>query len=152
MDTVIRAFAIYFFLLVVFRIAGKRALVQITTFDFVLLLIIGEATQQALIGNDFSITTAWILIATLVGIDIAISLLKERFKKLERLVDGVPLVLVSNGELLRDRMEKSRVDEGDILGAARELQGLERLDQIKYAVLERSGTITIIPKESARSS
>ena len=152
MDTVIRAFAIYFFLLVVFRIAGKRALVQITTFDFVLLLIIGEATQQALIGNDFSITTAWILIATLVGIDIAISLLKERFKKLERLVDGVPLVLVNNGELLRDRMEKSRVDEGDILGAARELQGLERLDQIKYAVLERSGTITIIPKESARSS
>ena len=152
MDTVIRAFAIYFFLLVVFRIAGKRALVQITTFDFVLLLIIGEATQQALIGNDFSITTAWILIATLVGIDIAISLLKERFKKLERLVDGVPLVLVSNGELLRDRMEKSRVDEEDILGAARELQGLERLDQIKYAVLERSGTITIIPKESARSS
>ena len=121
MDTVIRAFAIYFFLLVVFRIAGKRALVQITTFDFVLLLIIGEATQQALIGNDFSITTAWILIATLVGIDIAISLLKERFKKLERLVDGVPLVLVSNGELLRDRMEKSRVDEEDILGAAREL-------------------------------
>ena len=152
MDTVIRAFAIYFFLLVVFRIAGKRALVQITTFDFVLLLIIGEATQQALIGNDFSITTAWILIATLVGIDIAISLLKERFKKLERLVDGVPLVLVSNGELLRDRMEKSRVDEEDILGAARELQGLERLDQIKYAVLERSGTITIIPKEGARSS
>ena len=152
MNTVIRAFAIYFFLLVVFRIAGKRALVQITTFDFVLLLIIGEATKQALIGNDFSITTAWILIATLVGIDIAICLLKERFKKLERLVDGVPLVLVNNGELLRDRMEKSRVDEGDILGAARELQGLERLDQIKYAVLERSGTITIIPKESARSS
>ena len=146
MDTVLRALGIYFFLLFVFRVAGKRALTHITTFDFVLLLIIGEATQQALIGDDFSLTTAWILIATLVGTDIAISVLKQKSPRLDRWIDGVPLVLVDNGTLLRDRMDKCRVDEADILNAARELQGLERLDQIKYAVLERSGTITIIPR------
>lgn len=146
METVIRALAIYFFLLLVFRVAGKRSLTHVTTFDFVLLLIIGEATQQALIGNDFSITTAWILIATLVGTDILISVLKQRSPRVDRWIDGVPLVIVDNGQLLHDRMDKSRVDEADILNAARELQGIERLEQIKYAVLERSGTITIIPK------
>jgi uncharacterized membrane protein YcaP (DUF421 family) len=147
MDTIFRALAIYFFLLLIFRVAGKRALAQITTFDFVLLLIVGEATQQALIGDDFSITTAWLLIATLVGTDIAMSLFKRRFPRLDCWIDGAPLVLVDNGKLLHDRMEKCRVDESDILQAARELQGLERLDQIKYAVLERSGGITIIARQ-----
>lgn len=147
MDTVLRALAIYFFLLIVFRIAGKRTIAEITTFDFVLLLIIGEATQQALIGDDFSLTTAWLLIATLVGIDIAISFLKQRSPTMERWVDGAPVVIVDQGKLLRDRMKKCRVDEADIMHAARQLQGLERLDQIKYAVLECSGGITIIPHE-----
>ena len=147
METILRALGIYLFLLLVFRMAGKRSLAQITTFDFVLLLIIGEATQQALIGNDFSLTTAWLLITTLLGAEIAMSLFKQRFPRLERIIDGTPLVLVDNGQLLRDRMQKSRVDEADIMSAARHLQGLERLDQIKYAVLERSGGITIIPKE-----
>ena len=147
METVLRAFGIYFFLLLVFRVAGKRSIAQITTFDFVLLLIIGEATQQALIGNDFSLTTAWLLIASLVGADIAISLFKQRFPRIERWLDGTPLVIVDHGQLLHDRMKKARIDEADIMSAARHLQGLERLEQIKYAVLERSGGITIIPKE-----
>ena len=147
MDSFIRALAIYFFLLLVFRISGKRSLGQITTFDFVLLMVIGEATQQAMIGDDFSITTAWILIATLVGVDIGISLLKRRFSKLERWLEGTPLILVENGKLLEERAWRCRVDEADLLSAARRLQGLERLDQIKYAVLERNGEITIVPKD-----
>jgi uncharacterized membrane protein YcaP (DUF421 family) len=146
MDAVIRSIAIYFFLLVIFRIAGKRSLNQITTFDFVLLLVIGEATQQALLGNDFSITNAVLVIVTLVGISIALSLIKQRLPTIERIMDSVPLVIVENGELLQDRMQKARVDEADILSKARELQGLERLDQIKYAVVERTGSISIIPK------
>ena len=82
MDAVLRSATIYVFLLVIFRLSGKRSLAQITTFDFVLLLIIGEATQQALLGNDFSITYALIVITTLVGIDIGLSLLKQRFQRL----------------------------------------------------------------------
>jgi uncharacterized membrane protein YcaP (DUF421 family) len=147
MDSVLRSIAIYLILLVVFRIAGKRSLSQITTFDFVLLLVIGEATQQALLGEDFSLTKAFLVIVTLVAVDIFISLLKQRSKKFEKLIDSAPLVLIENGKLLKDRMDKARVDESDILAKARELQGLERLDQIKYAVLERSGGITIIPEQ-----
>jgi uncharacterized membrane protein YcaP (DUF421 family) len=150
MDAVLRGAAIYLFLLLIFRIAGKRSLSQITTFDFVLLLIIAEATQQGLLGNDFSVTNAVLVIVTLVGLDIGLSLWKERSKTMEQLIDGVPLVIIEDGRPLKDRMSKARVDEGDILTAARELQGLERLDQIKYAVLERSGGISVIPKDQYR--
>lgn len=150
MDAVLRGAAIYLFLLLIFRIAGKRSLSQITTFDFVLLLIIAEATQQGLLGNDFSVTNAVLVIVTLVGLDIGLSLWKERSKTMEQLIDGVPLVIIEDGRPLKDRMSKARVDEGDILTAARELQGLERLDQTKYAVLERSGGISVIPKDQYR--
>ena len=147
MDSVVRGLVIYLFLLVVFRLSGKRTLAQATTFDLALLLIISETTQEAMIDDDHSITNALLLILTLVAIDIGISLWKQRSKSLERLVDDVPLVLLEDGRPLKERMDRSRVDEADILNAARECQGLERLEQIKYAVLERSGGITIIPKE-----
>jgi len=146
MDAVLRAAAIYFFLLVIFRIAGSRTLAQMTSFDLILLLIIAEATQQGLVGNDFSITQAMLLIITLVGIDIGLSLLKEKLPALDRWLEGTPLVIVEDGKPLHDRMKGARVDESDVLAAARELQGLERLDQIKFAVLERTGEISIIPK------
>lgn len=146
MDSVLRAAAIYVVLLLVFRLAGKRSLAQITTFDFVLLLVIGEATQQALLGDDFSLTTAVIVIVTLVLLDVGLSLAKRRSILLDKLVDDVPLVVLENGRPLHDRMLRARIDESDILISARELQGLERLDQIKYAVLERNGTISIIPQ------
>ena len=147
MDSVLRGLTIYVLLLVIFRIAGKRTLSEVTTFDFVLLLIIAEATQQALLGQDFSITNAALLILTLLGTDIALSLIKQRWQAAAKLLEGVPVVIVENGRLLRDRMDKVRVDEDDVMSAARQLQGLERLEQIKYAVLERNGSITIVPKE-----
>ncbi len=146
MDSVLRSVAIYAILLIIFRISGKRSLAQITTFDFVLLLVIGEATQQALLGNDFSLINAFMVILTLLGLDIGLSLLKQRSTTLERWMDDTPLVIVEDGRPLKERMDKARIDESDILAAARELQGLERMDQIKYAVLERSGGVSIIPK------
>jgi uncharacterized membrane protein YcaP (DUF421 family) len=149
MDAVVRAGAIYIFLLVMFRIAGERTLASITTFDFVLLLIISEATQQAMIGEDFSLTRALLVIATLVGLDIGLSLLKGRWRLLQKIVDGVPLVVGENGHVLADRMRRARIGIGDILQAARAGQGLECMDQIKYAVLERTGEISIIPKQGA---
>lgn len=149
MDSVLRAVVIYAILLVLFRITGKRSLAQITTFDFVLLLVIGEATQQALLGDDFSVTNAAVVIVTLLGIDVALSLIKGKSPVIEKLIDDVPLVLVEDGTPLKERLDKARVDEEDILTAARELQGLERMDQIKYAVLERSGGISVVPKQAA---
>jgi uncharacterized membrane protein YcaP (DUF421 family) len=146
MDAVLRAAALYIFLLVIFRIAGERTLASLTTFDFVLLLIIAEATQQGLLGDDFSVVKAILVIATLIGLDIGISLLKDRSRLLHKIIEGVPLVIVEDGRMLEDRMRRARIDLDDVLQAARERQGLERVDQIKFAVLERTGEISIIPK------
>lgn len=148
MESVLRGAAIYVFLLVIMRISGKRSFAEITTFDFVLLLIIGEATQQAMLGNDFSVTNATLIIVTLLALDIGLSLLQQRLPYLDKWLDDVPLVIIDDGKVLHDRLKKSRIDESDILHAARELQGLERMDQIKYAVLERGGGISIIPRQS----
>ena len=145
MDAVLRAAAIYGFLLLLFRISGKRSLAQITTFDFVLLLIVGEATQQGLLGDDYSVTNAFLVIATLLGIDVGLSVIKQRSGLFKTLLESAPLILVENGRPLRERMDQCRIDEEDILGAARAAQGLERMDQIKYAVLESNGGISIIP-------
>ncbi|HEX2136892.1 MAG TPA: YetF domain-containing protein [Microvirga sp.] len=147
MDAVLRAVVIYFVLLILFRIAGRRTLSEMTMFDFVLALIIGEATQQALVGQDFSVTNAVLVVTTLLFLDITMSQGKERWKIFEKLVDGVPTIIVENGRPLEDRMRKARVDEDDVMEAARRLQGIERMDQIKYAVLEVSGGITVIPQE-----
>jgi uncharacterized membrane protein YcaP (DUF421 family) len=147
MESVLRAASIYAFLLLLFRVTGKRSLAQITAFDFVLLLIIGEATQQALLGNDFSIINAFIVIGTLMFLELGLSLVKGWVPKLDPLLDSTPLVIVEDGKVLHDRISNERVDLNDILAAARERHGLERLDQIKFAVLERSGGISIIPIE-----
>ena len=146
MDTVLRSTTVYAILLVIFRLAGKRAVAQTTTFDLVLLLIISEAAQQGLVGDDHSLTTAVVVVVTLMGLDIALSILKQRSPSGDRLIDGIPLVIVEDGRPLLDRMERERVDESDVLAAARQHQGLERMDQIKYAVLERSGGISIVPR------
>ena len=147
MDSVIRAAAIYFILLILIRLSGNRLMGQMTAFDFVLLLIISETIQQAMITQDSSITNAFLLVVTLLGIDIMLSLWKQRSGRIERLLDGVPILVIENGRLRRDVMRKERVEKSDILAAARDKQGLERMDQIKHAIVEASGEITIVPRE-----
>lgn len=151
MDTIIRAVVIYGFLFIVFRIAGKRSLADITTFDFVLLLIIAETTQQALIGDDFSIVTAGLLISTLFLIEIGLTLLKQWSPRADRIIEGEPVLLVENGRPLEEHMALERVDVDDVLEAARRWRGLERIDQIKFAVLERDGNITVVPRTEQTS-
>jgi uncharacterized membrane protein YcaP (DUF421 family) len=146
MDSVLRALAVYVFLLVIFRIGGKRTFAQITPFDFVLLLVVAEAIQQALIKQDYSFTNAALVIITLVGIDIGLSLWRRRSRRVERLLDDTPLLLIVDGRPIPARMNKTRVDEADVMEAARLRHGLERMDQIKYAVLETNGNISIVPK------
>lgn len=147
MNPVVRGLAVYLFVFIIFRILGKRSLAEITTFDFVLLLIISEATTDALIGEDYSLTSCFIMVTTLVGTDLLFSLIKRRSKWFNIAGDGAPLIVVDNGKFLKNRMSKSRVEEDDILEAARSKHGLEKLEEIKYAVLERDGSISIIPKK-----
>lgn len=151
MDSVLRAAAMYVFLLLVFRIAGRRALGELTSFDFVLLLIVSEATQQAMLGEDGSMTNAFLVILTLLLLNVGLSLWMRHSKTVSKWIDDVPTVIVEDGVPLKEAMFRARVNEDDVLEAARERQGLERMDQIKYAVLERTGGISIVPKPEARS-
>ncbi len=148
MDSVLRAAAVYIVLLVIFRLAGKRTLAEISTFDAVVLLIVSEAIQQALIDNDNSMTNAFLIVLTLLGLSVVVSVLTTRWKTVDKVLNDVPLVLVEHGHLLEERMRKARVTVDDIMERARELQGVERLDQIKYAVMERNGSITVVPQET----
>ncbi|EJK9925220.1 DUF421 domain-containing protein [Cronobacter sakazakii] len=151
MDSVLRAAGMYFLLLVVLKIAGRRTLLEMNSFDFVLLLIISEATQQALLGNDFSFTGAAITIITLIVLDILLSYVKNVFPRLDLLLDGSPLILVENGRLLTARMKKAGISREDILSSARTSQGIERLEEIKFAILEKNGKISIIPADNQES-
>ncbi len=146
MESILRGAAIYFILLLIMRFSGRRTIAQMTPFDLVLVLIVAETTQQALLGDDFSIVNAALLIITLFTIDILLSYVKRRSGRLERWLDGKPTLLVSGGEIDEEALLKSRMDRKDIMEAARQLHGLERLDQVKYAVLEPDGDISIIPK------
>lgn len=151
MDSVLRAVGMYVLLMIVLKIAGRLTLLEMTSFDFILLLIISEATQQALLGDDFSFTGAAITIITLIAMDIVFGKIKERFPKVELFIDGSPLILVEHGRPLGKRMRKAGISDEDILSSARISQGLERMDQIKFAILEKNGKIAIIPAEDQES-
>ena len=147
MDSVLRAAAVYLFVLIMFRIAGKRSLSQITTFDFVLLLIIGEATQQALLGDDFSIVNAAVVIGTIITLELAFSKAEGKWQSFGRALGSLPVVVLENGKLLESRATREGVTLQEILEAGREKHGLERVDQFKYAILERHGGISVVPQD-----
>lgn len=130
MDSIIRAVAVYLFLLLLFRISGKRTLAEVTTFDLVLTLIISEAIQQALIGTDNSLTNGLLVVMTLVAVDMLISMLKLRFARLDRILEGVPVTIFDDGRFNRET-----------------LQGLDRFEDLHRAVIEKTGRITIIPTQ-----
>jgi uncharacterized membrane protein YcaP (DUF421 family) len=148
METILRAAVIYLIVWLVMRVTGKRTLAQVTVFDFVLLIMISQAGQQALLGDDLSLTNALLIIVTLVGIHLLFTAANYRWSAFDQFANDVPLVLIDDGEILHERMRKSKVSEDDILEQARIAHGLERMDQIKYAVLERTGGISVVPRSS----
>jgi uncharacterized membrane protein YcaP (DUF421 family) len=119
---------------------------EMDTFDMVTMLIISEATQNALVGQNSSMTYSFLVIITLVACTVFMAWLKARSPRMEHVLQGGPVILVENGRFFRERMKAAYVDEQDILSSARKEQAIERLDQIKFAILETSGQISIIPK------
>lgn len=148
MDAVLRALAMYLVLTILIRLTGKRSLAQVTTFDLVLLLVVGEATQQALLGEDFSLTQAALVIATLVTMERASDYLSWRFPRFRRWSDGQPAVLVSDGIPVPTALQHYHLSVDDVVTAAREQHGLSDLSDVSWAVLEVSGGITVIPRAS----
>lgn len=146
MDAVIRGLAIYFTLLVIIRLSGRRTLAQMTPFDLVIVLVISETTQQAMLGDDFSITNAVLLILTLFTTDIALSYLKRWWPRAGHVIDGVPTILVIDGVYDISALRGCRLDREDVMEAARSQEGIESVKDIKFAILEVSGAISIVKK------
>lgn len=148
MELVARSAIVFFVLLVVMRLGGNKQFSELSAFDAVLIIVIAEVTGNSLSGQDYSITASIIVIVSLVSFDILLSLVKTRWQAFDRVAEGVPVLVLENGKIIERTARKERIDAGDILAAARKDHGIERLDEIRYAVLERGGKISVIPRSS----
>lgn len=150
MNPVFRALIVIAILWLVLRVSGRRTLAEVTTFDFILLLIVGDIAQQALVGDDYSIVTMALVVVTVVVVDSVMGRLALINTKAGHILESVPVVVVENGEVLEDVMKREGVDIDEVLRAAREAHGIKSLDEIRYAIVEQHGSISIIPYEAAK--
>jgi uncharacterized membrane protein YcaP (DUF421 family) len=140
-----RTALVYGALLVGLRLAGKRELGQMTPFDLVVILLIANAVQNAMVGADVSVTGGLIAAAVLIGVNIAVSQARERVPWLQRAVTGTPTLLIENGAFIGQHLAKERLEETDVMMALRE-HGFSQVTEVQSAVLETDGSISVIPK------
>lgn len=146
METVLRVIFLYLFLLVTLRVMGKREFSQLSTLELVMLLLIPELLSQALSYEDPSLINALIAVTTLLTLSFLTSVIMHRSRRIEGIMEGKPIVLVHHGKLLEDAMNKERVTPSEIFTQMHQ-SGLEKLDQVRWAILETDGLIAIIPEE-----
>ena len=143
MVTIVNAAVIYWVLLFALRLIGRRGPNLMTPFEIILLFLMGGIGMQAIIGNDHSLTNAILGIATVTMMHVLVASLKGWSERFGRIVDGTPIIIFGKGQWQRDHMQRLRVHEQDVMAAARS-QGVERLEQIKYVIVERNGGISVL--------
>jgi uncharacterized membrane protein YcaP (DUF421 family) len=148
MAPVLRAFFFYFFLVFITRIVGRRPGKQLTPFEFVLVFFMGGLALTAMVGNEASLTNAFIEIITIAIAHYLVAFARAKSNRIARIFDGTPLILLENHSWRRDTMMGMRIQKEDIMASARD-QGLTSLDKIDRAILERNGEISIIPLEES---
>lgn len=142
-EFVVRAALVYFALMLLLRLSGKRTLGEFTSFDMVVVLLIGESTQGALTANDQSVTGALLVCATLISLNVLIAFLGTRFRGLDRLVQGEPVVLLRNGQVFETVLRRNNLPRSDLEEAWRE-NGVESPAGAALAILEVDGEISVI--------
>jgi uncharacterized membrane protein YcaP (DUF421 family) len=145
MDIVFRAAALYVFVFVVMRKLGRRQLSRLAPFDLVLLIVLGDAIQQGLTQDDYSVTGAIIAVSTIAILQLATSYLSFRLPRAERIFEGEPIVVVQDGEPIARNLRRERLTMGDIAEEARQQQ-IASIKDVKWAVLETNGAISFIMK------
>lgn len=141
-EFVLRAVVVYVMVLTMVRVSGKRAMGQLTPFDMLLIVLLGNAVQNALLGEDTSLGGGLLLAATLIALNFAVGLLTSRSERLERLIEGEPIVLARDGHVFRDVLRRELVSRADFEAAMRQ-QGCPGIDDVRLALLETNGHITI---------
>jgi|SRR5215208_5366832 len=145
MDIVLRATFIFFVILFLTRVVGRRELSSMEPFDLILLVVIGDLVQQGVTQNDFSVTGAVLATGTIGALTIFVSWVGWRWRILRPVLEGEPIILMQDGEPIRRNLNRNRITVEEVAAAAREHE-VERLANVRWAVLETSGRITIIPK------
>ncbi len=145
MDLVLRAVALFCFVYLLTRVIGRRELSSLEPFDLILLIVIGDAIQQGLTQDDYSVTGAVIVVGTFGVMQVLVSFLSYRFPKLRPVLDGEPVVIVQDGSPIERNLKRERLTVEEIMVEARQQQ-VSSLDDIAWAVLETNGKVSIIPK------
>ena len=143
MDIVLRATAMFAFLYILIRLLGKRELGQMTPFELVLLIVMGDLIQQGVTHNDFSLTGGLLAISTFAFWALVLSWTTYLFPKAKDLLDGTPRVIVRDGEWIEENMRRDRLTRDEVLSEMR-LAGIGRLSEVAWAILEPQGKISFI--------
>lgn len=151
LEKILRAAAVYLFLVVSLRLAGKRELAQLNPFDLVVLLTLSNAVQNAIIGDDNSVTGGLLGATTLLVLNYVVIRFLYGHEKLDRLIEGDPDVLIDNGQIKLDRLKKELITLPELEAAAHK-QGFTSLEEIERAVLEPGGSLSFIGKQPTPES
>jgi uncharacterized membrane protein YcaP (DUF421 family) len=143
MDIVVRAVVIYLLVFAFTRVLGRRELSTLQPFDFVLLVVIGDLIQSGVTQNDMSVTGIFIVVSTIGILQVVVSYLGFRVRRMRPFLEGEPIVLVENGQVIDRNMHRERLTLDDLAQKAR-LSEIESLDEVKWAVLETNGDISFI--------
>lgn len=145
-EFVLRASIVYFILLAMIRASGKRTMGQFTPFDMLLVVLLGNAVQNALLGKDTSVGGGLLLAATLIALNWVVGLVSARSPRVEAMIEGSPVLLARDGKVYRDVLRREFISRADFDKALREA-GCTEVDEIRSAVLETNGHITIDTKK-----
>ena len=148
MDIVLRALVVYLFVLVLTRAVGRRELSTLEPFDLILLVMIGDLVQQGVTQNDFSVTGSFLAVGTIGVLTVVFSYLPWRFQALRPVLEGVPTILLENGNVVEKNLRRHRLTQEEVAAAAR-IQNIESLAQVRWAVLETNGQISFIKSSDA---
>jgi uncharacterized membrane protein YcaP (DUF421 family) len=146
MDIVIRATVAFFFIFLLTRVVGRRELASLEPFDLIMLVVLGDLVQQGVTQNDFSVTGLILAAGTIAAMTVLVSWANWRFAQIRPVLEGEPIILVQNGELIERNVRRNRITPEEVAAAAREQQ-VASFEDIAWAVLETSGQISIIPKQ-----
>jgi uncharacterized membrane protein YcaP (DUF421 family) len=142
---VLRATAIYVLVMVLIRVSGKRAVGQFTPFDLVMLILIGNAVQNGINGGDNSLTGAAIMATTLIALNYGVAFITSRSRRVERIVEGEPVVLARNGKLFEGVLRRELVSRDDFRESLR-MNGIDDVAKVELALLETNGSISVVKK------
>src|SRR5919198_202013 len=147
MDLVLRTTAIFFFIFFMTRVIGRRELGSLEPFDLILLVVIGDLVQQGVTQDDYSVTGALVVVSTIAVLTVALSWAHFRVRPLRRVLEGEPIVLIENGRPIDRNLRRERLTLDELAESAR-LQQVESLEDVRLAVLETNGNISVIPQQS----